>query len=122
MTNSGGSLPTDHNITAPAAPPRKRFVLSGHSAPLDPTKHAVRNDLADIALADRVFAPHYAEAMAYRTVAAVSIHAKPNAETDIVDTLAVGNSLDLFDISAGWGWVRTEKAIGYVRIESIAPA
>jgi hypothetical protein len=109
-------------MTARAAPPRKRFVLSGHSAPLNPTIHAVRGDLADVELADRVFAPHYAKAMRYRTTATTTVHAKPNSESDEVDVLADGDALDLFDLSAGWGWVRTAKGIGYVRADRIAPA
>jgi hypothetical protein len=82
----------------------------------------VRNDLADVELADRVFAPHYAKAMNYRAVGAATVHVKPSSEADTVDTLNVGDALDLFDLSAGWGWVRTAKGIGYVRADCIEPA
>jgi hypothetical protein len=109
-------------LTALAAPPRKTFVLSGHSATLDPSIHAVRDDLADVELADRVFAPHYARAMAYRVVTAATTHTKPNGDAAVVDSVEVGAVLDLFDLSAGWGWVRTGKGIGYIPAHNVVPA
>jgi hypothetical protein len=89
---------------------------------LDPSIHAVRDDLADVELADRVFAPHYAQAMAYRVVTAAKVHLKADNAAIVVDTLAVGSTLDLFDLSAGWGWVRTGKGIGYIPANCIVPA
>ncbi len=114
-------MPTDNDTTAPAAPLRKRFVLSGHSAVLDPAIYAVRNDLADVELADRVFAPHYAQATASRAISASIVYKKPIESSDKVDELSVGATIDLFDLSAGWGWVRTAKGMGYVRADCIAP-
>ena len=38
----------------------ERFHLTGPSLALDPRIHAYRNDIADIALAGQIFAPHYA--------------------------------------------------------------
>jgi hypothetical protein len=89
---------------------------------LDPAIHAVRDDLADVELADRVFAPHYARATAYRAVAKSTVHVKPNVSSEKIDDLSIGSAVDVFDLSAGWGWVRTSKGIGYVRADCIAPA
>jgi hypothetical protein len=89
---------------------------------LDPATHAVRDDLADVELADRVFAPHYARSTAYRAVAASTVHVKPSGSSDKVDDLSIDAAVDLFDLSAGWGWVRTAKGMGYVRADCIAPA
>jgi hypothetical protein len=122
LTNSGDSLATGHDTTALVARPRKRFVLLGHSAVLDPAIHAVRDDLADVELADRVFAPHYAKALACRATVESTVHVKPNVESDKVDDLSVGVFVDLFDLSAGWGWIRTAKGMGYVPADCIAPA
>jgi hypothetical protein len=97
-------------------------VLSGHSAILDPTVDAVRDDLADVDLADRVFAPHYARAIAYRVVAAATTHLKADRATAVIDTLVVDATLDVFDLSAGWAWVRTGKGMGYVPANCIEPA
>ena len=115
-------MPTDHNITAPAAPPRKRFVLSGHSAILDPAIHAVRDDLADVELADRVFAPHYARATAYNVTSPATAFAKPNDQAEAIVALDVSVIVDVFDLSAGWAWVRTAHGMGYIRADCIAPA
>jgi hypothetical protein len=122
LTNSGGSSPTNHATTAFAAPRRKRFVLTGHSAALDPAVFAVRDDLADVELADRVFAPHYAAAMAYRVIAPTTAYMNPNSQGAAVMTLSIGDALDAYDLSAGWAWVRTAKGIGYVSASSIEPA
>ncbi len=89
---------------------------------LDPAIHAVRDDLADVELADRVFAPHYAQAMRYRVTTAATVYAKPNIASDRVDEVSIDMTLDLFDLSAGWGWVRTSNGIGYIRADCIAPA
>ena len=115
-------MPTDHNITAPAAPPRKRFVLSGHSAVIDPAIDAVRDDLADVELADRVFAPHYARATAYNLTSPATVFAKPNDQSASVVTLKTMELVDVFDLSAGWAWVRTAHGMGYIRADCIAPA
>jgi hypothetical protein len=94
----------------------------GHSALINPAIHAVRGDLADVELAERVFAPHYAKAMPSKVVTATTVHEKPNQDAAQVDKLLPGAAVDLFDLSAGWGWIRTEKAVGYVRADCIVPA
>ena len=60
--------------------------------------------------------------MAYRVVTPATTHAKPDAATLVIDTLKAGASLDLFDLSAGWGWVRSNKGMGYIRADCIEPA
>lgn len=119
MTNLDGSLPADHDTTARTASLRKRFVLSGHSAPIDPAIQAVRGDLADVELASKVFAPHYAKGLPCRALADTNVYAKPNVEAPSVDILLTGELADLFDVNGGWSWVRTSKAVGYVRADCI---
>ncbi len=120
--HSDGSLPADHDTTPHAASLRKRFVLAGHSAAIDPRIHAVRGDLADVELASQVFAPHYAKALPCRVLVDTAIHVKPNIDSERVDHLVEGDAVDLFDVSGGWSWVRTSKAVGYVRADYIGPA
>jgi hypothetical protein len=120
-------LPTDQGLrsadtTANKAPPRKRFVLSRHSALLDPSVHAVRDDLADVDLADRVFAPHYAQSIRYKVTKPTTVHVKPSGSSVSLGSLSNGQTVDLFDLSASWGWVRTANGIGYVRADCIVPA
>ena len=115
-------MPADHDTTARRASQRKRFILTGHSAPIDPAIQAVRGDLADVELASQVFAPHYAKALPCHALADADILAKPQTDSARVDQLVKGDAVDLFDVSGGWGWVRTPKAVGYVRADRIAPA
>ena len=83
---------------------------------------AVRGDLADVALADRVFAPHYAAAMAFRATAVTTLHEKPASDTTVIGSIAGGDIVDLFDISGGWAWVRAAGRMGYVPADAVAPA
>ena len=82
--------------------------------------HAVRDDLADVELADRVFAPHYAKAMPRLLAAAASLRVKPSGEH--VADLPQGSTIDLFDISGGWAWVRSPLGVGYIPADAIGPA
>ena len=82
----------------------------------------MRDDLADVELADRVFAPHYAAAITYVATEEVRVHARADPSSAQLDQLEAGSPLDLFDLSAGWAWVRTAKAVGYVVASAIKPA
>jgi hypothetical protein len=82
----------------------------------------VRDDLADVELADRVFAPHYARALASILTSPSMVYSGPAADTVAIDNVSAGTTLDVFDISGGWAWVRTEKGIGYIRADCITPA
>jgi Bacterial dipeptidyl-peptidase Sh3 domain len=79
----------------------------------------VRDDLADVELADRVFAPHYAQAMPRNLTTAAALHVKPGG--DMIVELAAGSSLELFDINGGWAWVRSASGMGYVPADALAP-
>lgn len=81
----------------------------------------VRPDLADVALAERVFAPHYAHAMLKVIAAAATVRAKPQAAADAVGAVAAGETVEVFDISGGWAWLRATNAIGYLPVEAIIP-
>lgn len=79
----------------------------------------MRPDLADVALADRVFAPHYAAPFAVQVRLAIPMHRKPNPEAETVARLQPGQTVDLFDVSAGWSWIRAEGRVGYVPAEAL---
>lgn len=114
---------TDHRpISAPpSASPRtrKRFALGGHSYPVDRRVEAVRGDLADVRLADRVFAPHYAAAVARsatgRTPLFAVIGGAPLSE------LLGGESFDVLELSQGfaWGVGRVDGAVGFVAVSAL---
>jgi hypothetical protein len=121
LTHSGGSSPTDHNRIKNAAPPREQFRLTGHSAELDTSTNAMRGDLADVELADRVFAPHYARAVAWTAAHETPIRTKAAADAAVVGKLMPGDVFHVLDFSAGWAWGRTAFAVGYVLEDMIAP-
>ena len=89
---------------------------------LDRAVHAVRDDLADVELADRVFAPHYARSTLYRVIAGTSVYIKPNLESEQIGTVMIGDSADIFDLSGGWAWVRVTAGIGYLPANTVTPA
>ena len=88
----------------------------------DPAFNAYRKDLADIALAGRVIASHYAEPL-HRTLAQPApLFAGPSDDAEIVGELAAGDDFEMLDNSVGWAWgyAGSHRRVGYVRSETIA--
>ena len=103
---------------------RPQFHLAGHSKPLDPRVHAVRPDLADIALADKHFAPHYAAAVArYCAVPHAPVMLAPQDSAEQGSELLHGEIFCLLDMSAGWAWgyCKHDHYVGYVRADMLRP-
>src|SRR3712207_5874039 len=72
-------------------PRPERFELSGPSIVLDPKVHAYRSDIADIALAGQLFAPHYARPMMRRCgPKPATVREKPSADANPVTQLRPG--------------------------------
>ena len=107
---------------ASAAPKRRSFTLSGPSPRLDPARHAVRGDLADVRLADRVFAPHYVAHIACRITRPTALRSAKASDSDVVAPLAAGDAFELLDITGGvaWGIAGAERLVGYVDAAAIA--
>jgi cell wall-associated NlpC family hydrolase len=102
---------------------RKNFGLTGHSIGLDMRVHAVRGDLADVTLADRLFAPHYAEALARSCVVPhVPVCGVPEGEQ--VSELLEGEHFMLLDVSGGWAWgfCSLDHYVGYVPADVLGDA
>ena len=80
---------------------------------LDPRTHAVRGDLADVRLADQVFAPHYAQPIACRVCAAVPLRASPAGDQLVM--MAQGDTFELLELAGGhaWGIATAAKLVGY---------
>jgi hypothetical protein len=102
--------------TTAAAPPRRQFRLTGPSVPLEPGRYAVRRDLAEIDVADRVFAQHYVEPMTARLNAPSKVYARPAADSQTVAVLATGDIFYLIDLGHEWAWGRGQMlgSTGYV--------
>lgn len=97
-------------------PPRARFHLSGHSIALDDRIHAVRGDLADLALAGQHFVPHYAVPMPMVcTAVSVPVLYKP-VDGEAASQLLLGEIFMAVDIAGGWVWgfCSHDHYVGYV--------
>ncbi len=99
---------------------RRSFRLTGPSQKFDRRTHALRADLADVTLAGRLFAPHYAEA-AHRTCAAnfLPVFDKPSgAQTS---ELLLGEGFALLDVAGEWAWGYCEhdRYVGYVKVDAL---
>lgn len=107
--------------SSPPTPPADGgYPLAGPSDLPDPATHAYRPDLADIALAGRVIASHYAEPLERRLSAAAPLLAGPGEDQARLATLAAGDTLRALDISRGWAWgYGPDGRVGYVRADAV---
>ena len=88
---------------------------------LDPRTHAVRGDLADIRLADRVFAPHYAAPMPRTLRVSSGLRAEPDASSAALATLSGGSTFEVLDLleAFAWGLAPAEGLVGYVACDDL---
>ena len=115
-----GNIPNRESANA-----RKHFGLSGPSIVLDRRVNAVRGDIADVALAGVLFAPHYARPMLRRcAVPVAAVRAKANDDAECVSELLHGESFHVVDLSGGWAWgfCGHDHYVGYVRADALAVA
>jgi hypothetical protein len=89
--------------------------------PVDPDRHAFRRDLAELDLAERVFAQHYAIPLGYTANRGVPIHVAPRADADVIATLGIGDGFLVLDIGDSWAWGRGERpgTTGYVVADAL---
>ena len=86
----------------------------------DPLTHAYRKDLADVALAGRVIASHYAEPLVRHLVAPAPLLAEPANDAEPVAQLGAGDELRMLDNSRGWAWgYGPDGRVGYVTAEAV---
>ncbi len=98
------------------------FALSGASNLPDPATNAYRKDLADVALAGRVIASHYAEPLVRHLIAAASLVPEPANDVDPIAELHEGDEIRMLDLSLGWAWgYGPDGRVGYVRADAVAP-
>lgn len=79
--------------------------------------------MADIALADWVFAPHYALGRAHGvSTASTMVHDAPNAGAPALSQLLFGEDFHVLDTAAGWAWgyCDHDHYVGYVRQDSLS--
>jgi cell wall-associated NlpC family hydrolase len=123
---------TDQGILAQGAtmqqfPPaksidRKRVALDGASRAYDARVHAIRPDLADVALASLYFAPHYAAPVPRSIVASsVTLRSAPNDAASAVSELLHGETFNMLDTRSGWAWgyCAHDHYVGYLPVAAL---
>lgn len=104
---------------------RVRFALSGRSERLDPRVNAYRADLADMALAGRIFAHYYAFPARRACIAAhAPLHAEPDRNATMTSELLFGETFAVIDRSTAWAWGYCEHDhyVGYLPAEALGEA
>ncbi|MES2443494.1 MAG: SH3 domain-containing protein [Pseudomonadota bacterium] len=81
----------------------------------------MRGDLADVRLADRVFAPHYAAPLTRPLVADARLRAARAGDSEILKQLHAGDVFELLELSGGvaWGVAPGAGLVGYVDAAAI---
>lgn len=90
---------------------------------LDPEIHAYRDDLADIALAGQLFAPHYARPVTRRCGSvAAPVYAAPTDASAIRFELQPDEEFAVLDLTDRWAWGyrRVDHRVGYVEARLLA--
>jgi len=101
---------------------RPIYTLSGHSLVGDKRTTPIRGDLADISLAGKLFAPHYAVPMLRTGIAPVTdIHAEAHATSMPVSALMHGEAFAVLDVAGEWAWgyCLHDNYLGYVRFAEL---
>lgn len=120
MTATAARRPGNGDSSSSTA---ERFRLAGPSVPLDPRIHAWRRDLADIALAGRVLAPHYARPVIRSCGAhATFVRVAPDAEAAALSELLPGEEFAVLEYAGGWAWgyCLGDHIVGYVEAIELA--
>ena len=90
--------------TDPAPPTGRAFVLAGPSRRRAGDCLPVRGDLAHIAMAGRVFVPHYAAPLRHRVIGAAELRETSKADAPVLAQLEGGAWFDVLDFAGGWAW------------------
>lgn len=103
-------------------PPRSWFRLTGRSEPLDPRTAAARRDLADIRLADRVFAPHYAVPQSCGVIAPAPLLADPRDDAQPLSEVLPGEQFEVLEHGRDRAWgIAADGSVGYVAFSALGP-
>ena len=105
----------------PAEPPRRTFALTGRSVTIDPVHNAVRGDLADIRLAEYVFAPHYAAPMICRVTQSVPLRMAAGDTSDVLAELEMDETFEVLEVlrEVAWGVSPDRRLAGYVERKAL---
>ncbi len=108
--------------TAPKSVDRKRVQLDGVSRSYDSRVRAIRPDLADVALADLYFAPHYVAPVQRMCIApSVMLRGTPDPGAGAISELLQGEAFYILDARGGWAWgyCGHDHYVGYVPVDTL---
>lgn len=123
--NDGGPRTSVSRPQSLRRPESRQGRLAGPSPRLDRRINAVRDDLADAALARVVMAPRYAVGV-FRSCAATSVilHAAPDDDAVAVSQVLFGETFIVFEVVAGTGWAwgqcLHDGYVGWVGLAALA--
>lgn len=120
--NSSAKTGQPEADSASTGPTQRSYTLKPLAAPLDPRIHAYRNDIADIALADRIALPHYvAPVMRQIGQPIANLYAEPSETSELGSQLLFGEGFALLDLDDGWAWGYGlhDHFVGFVRKDSL---
>ncbi len=110
-------------MTTPPPPAAAKSVRPRIEDPLDPRIHAWREDMADIALKDRVDAKRFVQPQPHRLIhdQCEMMRAAPTRSAIAVSELLPGERFDILDEKEGWAWGYSahDHYVGYVRSENL---
>lgn len=91
---------------------------------IDPLVDAVRPDLADVRLAERVFAPHYAAPMLRELIRPAALRAASPADSAVLAPLSVGDGFEVLELAGthAWGVAPALGLVGYIDASAIGGA
>ncbi len=83
----------------------RQYALSGPAKVRDPRVTPVRGDLADIALAGKVFVPHYAVPVGMAVATPfVPLRKVGREDAEQTSELLQGETFMVLDVAGGWAW------------------
>lgn len=120
--NSSAKTGQQEAESASAGLARRSFALTPRTETLDPRIHAYRNDIADIALADRIALPHYVEpVMRQIGLPIANLYAEPSETSELGSQLLQGEGFALLEAEDGWAWGYGlhDHFVGFVRKDAL---
>lgn len=101
--------------------PATAFRLDGPTRVLDARINAFRRDIADIALAGTLFAPHYAAPMTRAAAAGAMIRCAPSHQAEASSQLLAGEDFAVIDLAGDWAWgySRHDHYVGYIAMDRL---
>jgi cell wall-associated NlpC family hydrolase len=92
-------------LTSTVHPSSRPYTLAGPAGPIDRRVTAVRGDLADVALAGKVFVPHYVVPMERAVcLGSVALLTAPAASAEQASELLRGERFLVLDLAGDWAW------------------